>query len=341
MASGKRRTWRRWARLALVGTCCVPREGGAQVQVRPVEYCGWPGSVEIANAEARLVVVPAIGRIMHYALTEGDNVLWQDADQHGRVLPGGEPIAEDGQYVWTNFGGDKVWTNQQDQFRKINGHSWPPDHWFDGGAHSVQVLPDGVRLTSQVSEYCGARVVRTVRLAPQGSRVTIHQELEKVRPAAKAELEPLEFTLWNVTQIRRPEQVLLPLNPHSAFESGYYAWDQTAVDHFRVEGDVGVFTPDSRSQKVGADTDRWLAAIVDGTVMAEFFDRDATQRYPDGGLSAEAYACADYVELELLSPLKALGVGEAMSFTIGWELKRLPAELSTPEARRQAAVEWL
>ena len=45
----------------------------------------------------------------------------------------------------TNFGGDKVWPNQQSEFVKINGHSWPPDHAFDGAVHEVELLPEGVR----------------------------------------------------------------------------------------------------------------------------------------------------------------------------------------------------
>ena len=334
--------WRRWVRMVLMGVCCVPIGALGQVEVRTIEYCDWPESVEITNADARVVVVPAIGRIMYFGFRDDDNILWNDASQYGRVLPPGGAFEEDGKYAWTNFGGDKVWPTEQDQFERINGHAWPPDHWFDGGAHALQVLPDGVRISSPVSEYSGARSVRTIRMAPQGSRVTIHQELEKVKPAARDELEPLSFTIWNVTQILSPEEVLFPLNPHSGLQKRFRPWDDTAEDHFEIEGDIGIFVPDDEdSQKVGADTDRWLAAIVGTTVMAEFFRRDSTQSYPDGGMSAEAFSCLDYTELELLSPLTCLHIGEAMSFAISWELNRLPRDAQTPEARRQAAVTWL
>ena len=56
------------------------------------------------------------------------------------------------------------------------------------------------------------------------------------------------------------------------------------------------------AQKTGADSERWLAGIVDDVALVEFLRRDATQRFPDGGLSAEVYICPDYTELELLSP---------------------------------------
>ena len=114
----------------------------AQVTVEEIEYEGWANSIEIANSEVRVVVVPAIGRIMHYGFVGGENILWSDPELHGQVLPDGQPnVDEEGQYVWTNFGGDKVWPNQQSEFVKINGHSWPPDHAFDGAVHEVELLP--------------------------------------------------------------------------------------------------------------------------------------------------------------------------------------------------------
>ena len=111
---------------------------------------------------------------MHYGFVGGENILWSDPELHGQVLPDGQPnVDEEGQYVWTNFGGDKVWPNQQSEFVKINGHSWPPDHAFDGAVHEVELLPEGVVISSPVSEYNGARSVREIRLAERGTRVEI------------------------------------------------------------------------------------------------------------------------------------------------------------------------
>ncbi len=315
----------------------------AQVTVEEIEYEGWANSIEISNPDVRVVVVPAIGRIMHYGLAGGENILWSDPKLHGQVLPDGQPnVDEEGQYVWTNFGGDKVWPNQQSDFVKINGHSWPPDHAFDGAVHEVELRSQGVLIYSPVSDYNGARSVREIRLAERGTRVEIHQRIEKL---AAAKVEPLRYTIWNVTQIQSPEQTLYPLNPHSHFNLRYHPFgfaESAAMGNFTIEGDIGIFVPDpEEAQKTGADSDRWLAGIVGDVVMAEFFRRDGTQSYPDGGLSAEVYTCPDYTELELLSPWVYLQVGETLMHEIAWELHRLPADAGTPEARRQAAVEWL
>ena len=328
----------------LVAMLAVPALAG--VRVSEVEYLGWENSVEITNGSIRVVVVPPIGRIMHYGLVGGENVLWSDSQHHGQVLPDGKPnLDEEGELTWTNFGGDKVWPNEQSEFAKINGHAWPPDHAFDGGVHTAELLPDGVRITSPVSEYNGARSVREIRVRTSGSRVDIYQRLEKVAKAAAAGLEPLRYTIWNVTQIRTPEQTFYPLNPHSHFDLRYYPFgfaEGSAMRNFTIKGDIGIFVPDpEESQKTGADSDRWLAGIVDDVAMIEFFRRDATQRFPDGGLSAEVYTCPNYTELELLSPWVYLEVGETLEHPIAWELYPLPEDLQTPDARRQAVVDWL
>ncbi len=321
---------------------CVAVPVHAEVEVKKVDYKGWKNSIEISNGEVKIVVVPAIGRIMHYGFVGDENILWSDPQFHGQTLPGEPNKDEEGAYIWTNFGGDKVWANEQSEFERINGHAWPPDHWFDGGKHAVELLDDGVIISSAVSDYNGARSVREIRLAEQGTRLSIHQKVEKVKEAS---VEPLRYTIWNVTQIKPPEQTLYPLNPHSHFDQRYHPFgfaESAAVGNFTIKGDIGIFVPDPvESQKTGADSDRWLAGIVGQTVMAEFFRRDGTQRYPDGGLSAEVYTCADYAELELLSPWVYLEVGDVLEHPIAWELKRLPVEANTSELRRAAAVQWL
>ena len=316
----------------------------AQVTVEEIEYEGWARSIEIANPDVRLVVVPAIGRIMHYGFVGGENILWSDPELHGQVLPDGQPnVDEEDQYVWTNFGGDKVWPNQQSEFVKINGHSWPPDHAFDGAVHEVELLPQGVVISSPVSEYNGARSVREIRLAEQGTRVEI---LQADRKAGRCQGRAVALH-----HLERPPRSSRPSRP--SIRSTRTATLICAIIPLALPRARPCATSLSRAtlaflcptrrrrRRLEQTSDRWLAGIVGDVVMAEFFRRDGTQRYPDGGLSAEVYTCPDYTELELLSPWIYLQVGETLTHEIAWELYRLPADAKTPKARRQAAVEWL
>ena len=312
------------------------------MKVQTIDYHGWKDAVEISNGESRLVVVPSIGRILVYGFAGGENVLWENPECRGKTLPHGGPAVENGALIWMNFGGDKVWPTEQSQWPKTNGYAWPPDHWFDGGAHAVRLLEDGLEIKGGVSGFNGGRSIREIRLAPSGTRVTIHQKIEKVKAGINVSAEPVPFTNWNVTQIRQPEMTLLSLNPKSKFPERWYDYSgekRECAKNVKVIGDEAVFVPDPViSQKIGADSGPWIAGIVGNFLIAELFRRDPEAAYPDGGLSETVYTCPQYTEIELMSPFKSLKIGEVLKFDIAWELHRLPQSCRTAEERRAAAL---
>ncbi|MDZ7317096.1 MAG: DUF4380 domain-containing protein [candidate division KSB1 bacterium] len=311
------------------------------VVVTKITYSGWPESYELRNAQVKVIVVPGIGRIMHYGFRNGPNILWTNPQYSGITLPSGQPYRENGALAWANFGGDKVWPTEQSKFPEINGYAWPPDHWFDGGRYDAEEIPDGVRIISGVSDFCGARCIREITLADSGTDLSIRQTIRKEKRARKASVEPIEFTIWNVTQIRSPLAALFNLNPNSSLPDGIRFWSDEARAQFYRRGSVGVFKPSPTvSQKAGADSDYWLAAIVDNVVIAEFFRRQPGV-HPDGDLSAEVYTSPQYTELELLSPLTKLSIGQEIHHDIVWRLYALPSSARTVEEKIEVAAGWL
>ncbi len=314
----------------------------AKFEMGMINYNGWDDSYKLSNKDIEVVVVPAIGRIMYFGFKNSKNILWNNPQFFGKSLPDGKPMTENGKIIWANFGGDKVWPTQENEWNNINGYSWPPDHWFDGSTHNVDILEKGIKITSPVSEYCGARCIREIILDETGADVTINQTIEKVKQAGRQSVEPINYTIWNVTQIRPPLMALFNLNPNSRHPKRCIMIKPHTIDNFSVNGDIGVLIPDKdRAQKAGADSDHWLAAIVEDVVFGEFFRLQPDTTYPDNGLSAEVYTESTYTELELLSPLKHLGVGESIHFSIKWRLHKLSADIKTDEAKQTAAVEWL
>lgn len=317
--------------------------GDSFVNVRSISYQDSDGGIEVSNADTRLVVVPSIGRIMHYSTKGDENLLWTNPALNEITKPDGEYLTRGDSVVWANFGGDKVWPTPQELFEHINGRSWPPDPWIDGARHAFEILENGVRLISPVSDLCGAQITRTITLADSGSRVTIRQELTKKQMAKDESVEPIPHTIWSVTQIRNPQQALFRLNPESHLERQYYVFpfEPRAADNFYTRDSIGIFIPDSaHTQKVGADSDEWLAAILGNQVFGQFFDRRQDVIYPEGNLGATVYTSPEYTELELLSPLQKLKPGESLEYTIAWDILTLDT-LKLPEQKRRAAVEWL
>jgi hypothetical protein len=279
---------------------------------------------------------------MYFGFKDGKNILWNNPQFFGKLLPEGKPMTENGKIIWANFGGDKVWPIPENEWKNINGYRWPPDPWFDGSAQNADIIENGIKITSPISEYCGARCIREIILDETGAAMTINQTIEKVEPARKRSIEPINYTIWNVTQIRPPLMALFNLNPNSSLPERFIMIKPHTIDNFSVNGNIGVLIPDKyREQKAGADSDYWLAAIVEDVVFGQFFRLQPHVNYPDNGLCAEVYTEPGYTELELLSPLKDLGVGESMYFSIIWRLHKLPADIKTDEGKQTAAVGWL
>ncbi len=316
--------------------------GKTNIKIEIINYKGWDDAYKLSNETVEVVVVPAIGRIMYYGFMKGENILWNSPVFLGKSLPAGKPMIKNGEIIWANFGGDKVWPIPENEVKDINGYRWPPDHWFDGSAHEVDTIENGIKITSPVSEYCGARCIREIILNQTGPEVTINQTIEKVKQARRPSVEPINFTIWNVSQIRPPLMTLFNLNPNSIHPDRCVMMKSNTINNFFVVGDIGVLIPDEkREQKAGADSDFWLAAIVGDVVFGEFFHLQPDTDYPDNGLSAEVYTEPAYTELEILSPLNSLNIGESMHFSIIWRLNKLSTDNKTDVDKRAAAVGWL
>ncbi len=314
--------------------------------VRKITYRGWDDSVEMVNDTVRVVVSPQIGRIMHYSFKDEENLLWVNSVWEGKLLADiyDDPTRPD--VEWINFGGDKVWPTEQFRWPDVNGKAWPPDPWFDGSPQDAELLNNSVRLISPISKFCGARMIREISLEESGPCVTIRQTLEKVHPAQHPEMEPLPMTIWSVTQIPAPEEILVALNPQSCLADQVFIFDAspTTQSNFSRKNGAGILKPSEHDhQKIGTDGDRYIAAILGEILFVQLFDREGDATYPDGDLSIEAYTASSpeqYAELELLSPLQSLTPGENLQFNITWTLKRI-SPAGNQGMRRNEALNWL
>ncbi|NQT26836.1 DUF4380 domain-containing protein [candidate division KSB1 bacterium] len=292
--------------------------------MKRVTYQGWEDAIEIQNNSIRIVIVPQIGRIMHFGPVDGPNLIWINPELEGKILTDFSPELESPDSEWANFGGDKVWPVEQFRWPDVNERAWPPDPWFDGSPHEVEILSDGITLFGPVSPFCGARCIRTIKIEEAGSRVMIEQRIEKVQSGRQLKLEPIPMTIWSVTQVIQPDEILFPLNPESSLPDQIFIYDDNPVTKSNLSRKNGLcaFKPSRTDhQKIGTDGDGWLAAICGDHAFVQQLKRLPDAIYPEGGLSVEVYTAPEsYIELEILSPLHNLEVEERIESTITWEL---------------------
>lgn len=292
----------------------------SQGTITPTVYNGRK-AFRLSDGRTEAVVVPEIGRVMGYGFVGGANVLWNS------------PRQTYGENEWKNWGGDKTWPAPQLWWPAIAQRSWPPDPAWDGYPHIAQILPNNhLQMTSEVAKGFDARVIREFWFEDNGD-FTIQQTVEKVKG------EPLLLSIWNVTQIDPPDAIFVPLNSQSVYKENFH-WlvspkHESPIVHktttlLQMRPSVGVSA--KNSYKMGADTPVVaLAAVKDGVAMIEKATGQDGE-YPDGavggaGFPVEVYnhgdAQANYVELELLSPLHPLKKGDRYQHIVHWSLHRL------------------
>jgi hypothetical protein len=285
------------------------------VSVEQTNYNGWPDAWRLRNTACELVVVPAVSRVMRFALIGGRNLLWENPDLAGKTFPTDDA-------TWHNIGGEKLWpTQQKDLFKKYTGHDgWPPPYPWDAGASRAEAISNGVRLTIPCDKRFGAGAVREFTLDSQRPMVHVRQWI------AKSGGEPAQVTVWTVCQVNNPTVSLLPCPDGQYSDFGTHSDLMTAK-----AGYVSLGRSDKDGLKIGqrtAGTNGWVASVFSEPpqslmlVLSHKLVPNAS--YPDDGLQAEIYTApgtfAHYTEMEMLSPLIALKAGEKLEDDAVWQI---------------------
>lgn len=290
------------------------------IKISVINYKGWENSVEIVNDNVKMVVVPSIGRIMYFGDTEGHNVLWNNEKFLGQNIEYTEELFA--QYFWANYGGDKVWCVEQDDFPKTIKRTWPPDETFDGGNFEYQLLPNGVKITSQVSKYTKTRLIREITADASSKKFKIAQTI-----VCEGDSSSVPATIWNVSQALPPEKIVVDHNKASIFDGGIkYFYDKFDPKVELFDNKMFIDYIDTDTLKIGMDSKRFLAAIWKDKIFVQSFHHQKDKKYPDGGCPVEVLLFPEFTEMELLSPLKMLRKGEKLQFDIEWTLKDIKSD---------------
>lgn len=270
------------------------------VKVETINYRGWEQAVKVCNPDVEIIVVPEIGRVMHYAETGKPNVLWEDSSLSASS-------AENG---YKNYGGDKVWYAPQSLF------GWPPDPMIDGGPYSVEKLTNGVKITSNAGSIVPVIVTRTITLKPRGNEVTFLNSMKNMGPDRK-------LSIWQVTQVNDPDTIEMPLDSYDGLN--ILVGDKLDPKfHSRNRERLLMKRHPSKAFKFGTTSMKgYLKAKTRYGVLKMASKPFRRAEYPDNNSAQEIYSSQDpnkYVELEFLSPLIRMGTRQIAVQTVTWRI---------------------
>lgn len=309
--------------------------GNAQdITVEHRDYHGWD-AWRLGNGAAEVVVVPAVGRIMRYALNGGDNALWECQPLLGQPLEAAQ---------WTNYGGDKVWMWPQDDWTARFGVSWPPRFSAELQPHVAEVLPGGrLRLTSPVIPQLGFRIIREITLDAAGSGVAITSHFEQVVRGPDT-----AWAVWDVAQVPGDGQcfarMVTPPAGTPAVTTVFGSWpeQQEVAPGIRAFGAVTsevklCLAADLLAHRRGGQLFIVHPANTRATAgdMAQLFSTPGVVQSPLGQRKDR------YTEVELTSERRPLAPGETLNLEVRWELRRLAETAHAQEVAAQlTALHW-
>ncbi|MEW6156335.1 MAG: hypothetical protein AB1813_02825 [Verrucomicrobiota bacterium] len=287
-------------------------------------YHKWANSIVISNGKVEAIVVPRIGRVMQFRFAgEPEGPFWENRSMDGR-----SPTDSD----WNNpgsFGGDKVWPAPQSDW------NWPPPRAFDSQSMTGTVANGVVTLTSAVDLTFGIRVIRRIELHPDEPVMRISTVFEK---RINANYRTNRVSIWVVTQLKDPDRVFMPVVTPSIFTKGYVVLAAPLPTNFKQTTDLISFNRDPLAgHKIGNDSGTlvWVGTNWCVRMDSPRAPGSTAAHYPDSGCSAEVWTNpnpAQYIELELLSPIEALTIGQTMERTVVYRLYRRTESDATEQA---------
>jgi hypothetical protein len=273
-------------------------------------------AIVLRNRAAKVVVIPAIGRVMRFDLIAGGLRASGSFWRHPNLGP---HLAGDAN-GWINHGGDKAWPAPQAAWAKIAGKGWPPPRTFDAVAHTASIIDSTVELVSPVDDGYGVRVRRRIALHATAPVMTIETSFEKVQGP------PVRVGVWTITQLESPDRMFVRLPERSAFPNGYKRL--LPVEPYGLGGSGRVLSlarhPTEKTM-LGSDGDAllWMGDGPNLLLENETARTAVSGEWPDG-VHAQIYTSPleheKYVELELLERVRELSAGQAASMKVRYTL---------------------
>ena len=284
-----------------------------KLTVGKIRHRGWDDCCKVKNGNLELIVPQAVGlRVSSLSFTGDHNIFYEESQFNG--ISGGDK--------WHNFGGHRLWHGPQLGDRPAEPDNTPIQ------AEATQDCLVLIQPTEKI-----ARIEKRMELRLDGNKVVVDHFL------TNRNVWETRLTVWAVTALAPGGIGLLPLSRRDTGNMPNYAltfWPWTKPNDRRVhyEADYLHVHHDRNNHtrwKLGYGNDRgWMAYVLGDTLFICRFLMDSAQQYSDYGASCESFACADFFELESLSPLLHLEPGQTAFHRETWSLHHIaPLRMQT------------
>lgn len=282
------------------------------INVKKVEFAGWPNCYRIENGIVDLIVTSDVGpRIVRYGFVGGANEMCEVKEQQGNI--GGDE--------WLIYGGHRLWHSPEGK---------PRSYFPDNFPVYVEILENGIKISQPVETTTGIKKDMEITLHPETSAVSIKHYL------TNKGMWDVELAAWALTVMATGGTEIVPqyqLDTDLLPNRMLSLWPYTNMNDHRVTwGKKYILLkqdPECKDAfKFGiSNTDGWAAYANHGNLFIKKFTPVEGALYPDySGSSYETYTIDFMLEMETLSPLVILEPEGTLEHIENWQLfKDVPA----------------
>ncbi len=312
---------------------------GAEVRIRQDIIAGWRG-YRMEAGDLTLGIVPQIGGRIMSLTQKGEELLFVQEQFRGQSvdLSKVEDLrAEKKRLGFRVWGGDKTWVSPEEEWWEKT-----PPLDLDCGVYTCEVKDKKIEMVSPVCRETGLKIIRQVELKDERT-VILNQTL------INESKQPQKRGIWNVTQLRRPWDIIWPCtkdkvnavhdeglkeNAESKVAELFYssamkegltkiACDDRTHFKFRAFVSHGVVIGLKRSKK----------GLLS---FARHFDINFDEDYPHNDTVVEVYNAKDYeyLEVEVHGPLVELKPKGKVQHKQIWQIKRLDSEKDALDVKK-------
>lgn len=288
--------------------------GGKMITVSSDNYKKFGKCINISNGEFELKVTTEIGpRIIFFGLSGGENIMFED--ECDKINKGGEFFDTNlpNKGIWHIYGGHRLWKSPEDL----------ATYYPDNEQVQVELLPNGGIFTSPIELTTGIQKTIKITMADDGS-----VQLEHTFKNCGDTITP-KISLWTLNVLDKGAVTTLPLSTQDTGllpNRNLVFWSYSDINDSRLQlfQDKVVINWKDIEQpfKIGATITQPIKVITKGLEFVVTAPYDVNGEYPDYCCNTEIYTNNLMMEVETISDMQQLKVGETKTHIENWTLKK-------------------
>lgn len=280
------------------------------------DYKSFGKCLYLSNGSIELYVTVDFGpRIIRFSAVGGENFMFEDEARKTFQQTASMARAYGKDATWYIYGGHRMW---------LSPEYMPETYYPDNDAVKVTEIANGAILTPPVQKHNKVQNSVEIKLSPKSDRVTVTHRSENKSDKTRCD------AIWALSVgaaggavvVRQPSHDTgflanrcVPLWPYSKMNDDRVYWGEKFITLCQKTNCKGPF-------KFALDSVKKAALVKGGNALIKSIPHVSGAQYPDYGVNFESYTCADFIEIESLSPLVNSAPGTVITHTEQWELVR-------------------